>query len=67
MTLAQDQSEVFQTGRVLLDQLNRELSCAYQSASATESQLDRGNLNGTAVNLTFITTAHADAARPTGE
>lgn len=68
MTLARDDAEVYQTGRVLLDQLNRELSCAYQASTATTCTLIGTNTNGTAVNLTFVTSAHpAPAGQPAGD
>jgi prepilin-type N-terminal cleavage/methylation domain-containing protein len=63
MTRAESQEDLYQTGRVLLAQINAEITSAYQPASATasavdgESAADTGNALGSD-QLTFLTTAH---------
>jgi prepilin-type N-terminal cleavage/methylation domain-containing protein len=39
MTRAEEQEELYQTGRVVLAQLNSELTCTYQAGTATVSAL----------------------------
>ena len=73
IVLAEDQQEVYQTGRVLLGQLATELTCAYQSATATTSTLDGEDATDSTTNmptdtLTLVTTAHsAPAGQPAGD
>jgi len=68
MSAAEEKQEIAQTGRVLLAQLDSELSCAYQSASATTSTLVGENDADTGVKLTFLTTGHAAPAdQPAGD
>ncbi|MHB9110261.1 MAG: PulJ/GspJ family protein [Armatimonadota bacterium] len=63
MTGTEEQQEVLQTGRVLLAQLNAELTSAYQASTATVSTL-YGEESGNASDelqtdaLTLLTTAH---------
>jgi len=63
ITSTEEQQEVLQTGRVLLAQLNAELTSAYQSSSATVSSLyGEDSEDATAElqqdTLTLLTTAH---------
>lgn len=63
ITSAEEQQEVMQTGRVLLAQLNAELTSAYQSSTATVSSLYGEDSENAAAELqqdrlTFLTTAH---------
>lgn len=72
MARAEDVEEVTQTGRVLLDMLNTELTSVYQPASKTESQLlgeDGEEIDGVPQDrLTFLTTAHQVAGeQPVGD
>lgn len=68
-----DQQEVYQTGRVLLGQLNAELTCAYQQPNATACQLTdtvaTDPSSGLPLDtLTFVTTAHpAPAGLPASD
>jgi len=59
-----EQEEIFQTGRVLLEQINTELTSAYQASTATVSSLTGEDTDGASDapqqdTLTFLTTAHA--------
>lgn len=60
---AEEQHEVMQTGRVLLDQFKQELTSAYLSSTATvTSLLGTDSDSGSALQadqLTLLTTAHA--------
>jgi len=64
ITGTEEQQEVLQTGRVLLAQLNTELTSAYQSSSATVSTLYGEDSEDASDELqqdtlTLLTTAHA--------
>ncbi len=68
ISLSRDNAEVYQSARVLLEQINREISCAYQSSTATTSTMVATNAGTTAVNLTFITSSHpAQVGQPAGD
>ncbi|HEX2949485.1 MAG TPA: prepilin-type N-terminal cleavage/methylation domain-containing protein [Armatimonadota bacterium] len=64
MAHAEDQEDVYQTGRVLLSQITAELTSAYQPASSQVSALvgeDSSSDNSDAMQadqLSFLTTAH---------
>lgn len=45
-SLAEERADLNQTARVLLSQINRELTCAYQQASAQESSMVGENTEG---------------------
>lgn len=73
MTRIQTQEDIYQTGRVLLDQLTTELASAYQLPSAPTSSLQGQETSGAedlrpADVLTFLTTAHPiDESRSRGD
>lgn len=75
ITRAEEQEELYQTGRVLLAQLNTELTCLYQpaGASATNYALIGDDSPDTSDalqkdTLTFCTTAHVPpAGQPVGD
>lgn len=64
MIYTEEREDVYQTARIVLAQINTELSCAYQPASADASTLigDDGGDGTTPEDsdvLSFVTTAHA--------
>ena len=73
MTRTEAQADLYQSGRVLLGQLNRELSCAYQASTATVSALTGEDTEGDAAVvqadvLTVVTSGHAlDSSSPAGD
>jgi len=63
-TRAEEVTEVYQTGRVLLAQMGAELASAYQTPTESTSTLTGEDTNGSSDalqtdTLTFLTTAHA--------
>jgi len=63
-TVAEERADLNQTARVLLSQINRELSCAYQAEASQESSLEGENTEGsdTALQhdkLAILTTAQS--------
>lgn len=73
MVRAEEQADIQQTGRVLLAQLNAELTSAYQSPTAPTCTLVGEDTSGTSDEmpedtLTFLTTAHAaPSGQPAGD
>lgn len=64
IAMAEEQEDLMQTGRVLLERLHTELTCAMQPASSQTSELIGEDTEENASNLlqadriTFLTTAH---------